>query len=59
MKDAPVDLDRLISTGLVPESVLGTLLKRVGLDFIESTIFKVEFVLEDLRLGGGGGTTGT
>lgn len=67
MNDGPADLDRLISDFLfaVDENLtfnvsgFTTLLERVESVLKVFTIFSVEFVRDDLRLGGGGGTTGT
>lgn len=67
MNDGPAERDRLKSDFLVAldenltfiESCFATLLERAGLVLKCDTSFSVEFVREDFRLGGGGGTTGT
>jgi hypothetical protein len=66
INDGPADLDRFKSAFLLVdenftfiESCFAQLFERNGLVFKCLTIFSVEFVLEDFRLGGGGGTTGT
>lgn len=60
MNDGPADLDLFRSAFFwaLDENFTSCLAKLFERDAFE-TIFSVEFVLDDLRFGGGGGTTGT